>query len=160
MIIHQIIIISMLVFAIHYVMLPGEIFGFIEKWWKRMEDGHLNNADFASQEIDRQKEEIRTKYVGPLSKQHEGLRDNAIELIKHSEAYRDKLIKKALSLEKLSQPIFRCPVCMAPWHGTYLYWLIPWGRLGLPAHTLWHWPIIVIAALGLNSIIVRVFKDE
>lgn len=160
MIIHQIIIISMLVFAIHYTMLPGEIFGFIEKWWKAWEDRYLNAADFASQEIDRKKEEIRVRYVGPLSKQHEGLRDNAIELIKHSETYRDKFLKKALLLEKISQPIFRCPVCMAPWHGTYLYWLIPWQRLGLPAHDVVSWIVIIIAALGLNSIIVRVFKDE
>lgn len=114
MIIHQIIIISLLVFAIHYTMLPGEIFDFIEKWYENIAEraackGHMKLYGFMS---------------------------------------------------KLKEPLIACPVCMAPWHGTYLYWLIPWAGLGLPTHVWWHWPIIVIAALGLNSIIVRVFKDE
>lgn len=150
----------MLVFAIHYTMLEGEVFGFVSKWWKRMEDGHLANADFASKEIDRLNEEIKVKYIGPLSKQQAGLMENARELIKYSEAYRDKELKKTLFLEKLSQPLFRCPVCMAPYYGSALYWLIPWTRLGLPAHDWAAWPVIAIGALGLNSIIVRLFKDD
>lgn len=114
MIIHQVIIISLLVFAIHYTMLPGEIFDFIEKWYENMAErvaakGHMKLYGFMC---------------------------------------------------KLKEPLIACPVCMVPWHGTYIYWLIPWPRIGLPAHDWAAWFIIILAALGLNSIIVRVFKDD
>lgn len=113
MILIQIIIISLLVFAIHYTMLPGEIFGFVDAWYERL-------AEHAAH----------------------------------------KSMRLYNFLCKLKEPLIACPVCMCPWHGTYLYWLIPWQRIGLPEHDLWAWLVIIIGALGLNSIIVRVFKDD
>jgi hypothetical protein len=114
MIIIQIFIISCLVFAIHYTFLPGEVFGFVEKWYERM-------AQRAAEK---------------------------------------NMMKLYEFLCKIKEPIYACPVCMAPWHGTYLYWVIPWPRICLPAHDRAAWIIVVICALGLNSIIVRMFKDD
>lgn len=114
MIVHQIIIISCLVFAIHYTMQPGEIFGFLDDLY-------------------------------------EGLAERAY-LKGHEKLY--------AFMCKLKEPIMDCQVCMTPWHGTYLYWLIPWSRLGLPAHDWVAWLVIIIAAMGFNSIIVRLFKND
>lgn len=114
MILCQIIIISLLVFAIHYTMLPGEIFGFIDTRYERLAERAANK--------------------------------NRMRLYNF--------------LCRIKEPLIACPVCMAPWYGTALYWLIPWPRIGLPAHDLVDWAIIIIAALGLNSIIVRTFKDS
>lgn len=34
-------------------------------------------------------------------------------------------IKKLIKPEgKFYKPIYGCPICMSPWHGTYLYWLL------------------------------------
>lgn len=56
--------------------------------------------------------------------------------------------------EKLKEPVFACVVCMAPWYGTILYWLI-WGN----NHK--EWLIVAIAAMGLNAIINQLIpKDE
>lgn len=115
MILIQIIIISLLVFAINYAFLPGEIFGFVDKWYEDQAE-------------------------------HAALK-NRMRLYNF--------------LAKLKEPLFACPVCMAPWHGTYLYWLIPWPRLWLPSHDWVAWLIIIIGSLGLNSIIVRIIpKDD
>lgn len=43
--------------------------------------------------------------------------------------------------------VFACNVCMCPWYGSGLYWLIPWH------HELWQWPVVVIGAMGVNIII-------
>lgn len=43
--------------------------------------------------------------------------------------------------------VFACNVCLCPWYGTALYWLIPWH------HELWQWPIVVIGAMGVNVVI-------
>lgn len=150
MIIHQIVIISLLVFAIHYTMLPGEIFGFIEKWWKKKEDRLLAQAE-------------RQLTAAQLNDSFSNEEDaNPVFEKRAREAYKraDRLMKRHVVLEKISQPLFRCPVCMVPWHGTYLYWLIPWERMALPPHYWIDWLIVIIGALGMNSIIVRIFKDE
>ena len=83
----------MMVFAIHYTLQEGEIFGFVGKW-------------------------LGT-WLPP----------------------------------KLHQPIFDCPVCQAPWYGTILYWIF------------WHngrkeWIICIIAAMGLNAVLVKLFPDK
>lgn len=83
----------MMVFAIHYTMQEGEIFGFIGKWL------------------------------------HDWLPP------------------------KLHQPVYECPVCMAPWYGTVIYWIF------------WHqgrkeWIICIIAAMGLNAVLVKLFPDK
>jgi len=146
MIIIQIIIISLLVFAIHYTMLPGEIFGFIDKWWQKHEDDYFNEADRLNGLADELELTATNRY-------------DAAE-IDYKRRDADALIKKANFLDKLSQPLFRCPVCMAPWYGTALYWVIPWPRLWLPAHDWVHWLIVIICTLGLNSIVVRLFKED
>lgn len=34
-------------------------------------------------------------------------------------------IKKIVEPEsKLHKPVYGCPICMSPWHGTYLYWML------------------------------------
>lgn len=126
MILIQIVIISLLVFAIHYAFLPGEIFGFVDKWWDNMQLKILKGAPMVSLKPEKYKRQAQLYNL----------------------------------TEKLKQPLFSCPVCMVPWHGTYLYWFIPWQRLWLPAHDFVHWLIIILAAMGLNSIIVRVFKED
>lgn len=63
-------------------------------------------------------------------------------------------------MARAKEPLFACPVCMAPWHGTYLYWFIQWPHLGLPTHHLCAWLVIIISCLGLNSIIVRIFNTD
>lgn len=61
--------------------------------------------------------------------------------------------------ERLKSPLIECPVCQAPWYGSVLYWLI-WG-LWLRVATWQEWLIVVIAAMGLNAILVQLFpKDE
>jgi hypothetical protein len=152
MILIQIIIISLLVFAIHYTMLPGEIFGFVEKWWSGLEKKISSCASTFNSEAKR------------WGSMHAfGFREKT-ETETVTEAYYKKCelkaIKKLFLLDKISQPLFRCPVCMAPWYGTILYWLIPWPRLWLPAYDWVHWLIIIICTLGLNSIVVRFFKED
>lgn len=43
--------------------------------------------------------------------------------------------------------VFGCNVCMCPWYGSVLYWLIPWH------HALWQWPVVIIGAMGVNVVI-------
>ena len=91
--IEKIFIISFLVFAIHYTLQPGEIFGRLGDWFYK----HLPSWTH--------------------------------------------------------QPLYDCPVCMVFWHGTAIYWLV-WA-------TGWkEWLVVVIAAMGLNAIIVKVFPKE
>lgn len=42
----------------------------------------------------------------------------------------------------IHQPVFDCNVCMTPWYGSALYVII----YGMN----WQWPVVVIAAMGLN----------
>lgn len=91
--IEKIIVISLLVFAIHYTMEHGEIFGFLGDWFS----DHLP--------------------------------------------------------DKLHNPVFACSVCMAPWYGTIIYWLV-W-RNGLK-----EWLIVIISAMGLNAVISQLTAKE
>jgi hypothetical protein len=43
--------------------------------------------------------------------------------------------------------VFACNVCMCPWYGSVLYWLIPWQ------HDLWQWPVVIIGAMGMNVVV-------
>lgn len=49
--------------------------------------------------------------------------------------------------------VFSCNVCLCPWYGSALYWLIPWH------HELWRWPVVVIGAMGVNVVINKWAKD-
>lgn len=53
--------------------------------------------------------------------------------------------------EFLHKPVFACHICMTPWYGTGLYFLIPL----LPA-----WIPIVIAAMGLNAMLTKLWAKE
>lgn len=53
---------------------------------------------------------------------------------------------------KLHNPIFDCPVCMTPWYGTIIYWII------------WHnnikeWIIVVLIAAGINILASKLNKE-
>jgi hypothetical protein len=47
-------------------------------------------------------------------------------------------------------PLYDCPICMTPWHGTVWYWIIYHGSIkeGL---------IVVIVAMGVNATLVKLF---
>lgn len=78
-------IIALIVLAIHYTMLDGEIFGKLGNWFA-----------------------------------------------KHLPA-------------KIHPAVFECNVCMTPYYGSVLYVLI----YGIN----WQWPVVVIAAMGINVVI-------
>lgn len=61
--------------------------------------------------------------------------------------------------EAIHKPVFDCFICMVPWYGTLLYWLIPWQRIGLPESTLVGWPVAVIVAMGFNIVINKWSPD-
>jgi hypothetical protein len=56
--------------------------------------------------------------------------------------------------EVLHNPVFDCNVCMTPWYGTALYFLIPWP------HCWQDWLVVVIAAMGLNVVINLLKPDK
>ncbi len=58
--------------------------------------------------------------------------------------------------EWISKPVCDCVVCMVPYYGSALYWLI-WGNSGK------EWGIVVISAMGLNvvfAISTKLIKTE
>lgn len=63
-----------------------------------------------------------------------------------------KWIEKVLPKAML-QPVFACNVCMTPWYGTALYWLVPWQRVGSTVSNWLEWPLVIIAAMGINIVI-------
>lgn len=89
-------IISLTVFAIHYTMQPGEIFG-------KLGDNFDTNLP-----------------------------------------------------DKLKPPVFDCPVCMVPWYGTVIYFLL----VGIHHATFGGWFVAVIPAMGLNAVLVKLFPDK
>lgn len=96
--IEKIIIVTLLVYAIHYAFLPGEIFGFVNK---------LNIP------------------------------------------------------ERLQDPLFACNVCMTPWWGTNLYWLIWHPNVDRDFNLFWiEWLVVVFSAMGLNGIVNKLAPDK
>lgn len=92
--IEHIAIISLIIFAIWYTMLEGEIFGSLGRWFERTLPGWIQ------------------------------------------------------------QPLHECPVCMAPYYGTAIYWL----AFGVNVRD---WLLTVIPAMGLNVVVMRLWpKDE
>lgn len=85
-------IISLLVLAIHYTMLEGEIFEGLGKWFER-------NLP-----------------------------------------------------ERIHPAVFACNVCLTPWYGSVLYWLIPWKQLGMTGNSLIQWPVVIITAMAFNIV--------
>lgn len=53
----------------------------------------------------------------------------------------------------LHNPTYECPVCMTPWYGSALYWLV--------FHvSIIDWIVTVIAAMGLNAVILKLAPDK
>lgn len=61
---------------------------------------------------------------------------------------------------KIAPALFECNVCMSPYYGSALYWLIPWEQLRLPAATHIGWPIVVITAMGINAALNKLTPDK
>lgn len=53
---------------------------------------------------------------------------------------------------KVAPPLFDCPICMVPWHGSVIY-VILWG-------VNWQWPVVVIAAMGINAVINKLAPKD
>lgn len=53
---------------------------------------------------------------------------------------------------KIAPALFDCPICMVPWYGSILYVLI-WG-------VSWQWPVVVIAAMGINAAINKLSPKD
>jgi hypothetical protein len=55
--------------------------------------------------------------------------------------------------EQIHPAVFACNICMCPWYGTLLYWLIPWQKLNLTVNSWLEWPVVIIGAMGINIVI-------
>lgn len=55
--------------------------------------------------------------------------------------------------EKPRKPIYDCPICMTPWYGSIVYWIM-WGN-GVK-----EWLIVIIAAMGMNAILIKLFPED
>lgn len=53
---------------------------------------------------------------------------------------------------KIAPALFDCNVCMSPYYGSVLYVII-YG-------VNWNWPIVVIAAMGVNAAINKLSPDK
>jgi hypothetical protein len=53
---------------------------------------------------------------------------------------------------KIAPALFDCNVCMSPWYGSVLYVII-YG-------VNWHWPIVVLCAMGINAAINKMSPKE
>jgi hypothetical protein len=61
--------------------------------------------------------------------------------------------------EQVHPAVFACNVCITPWYGTVMYWLIPWDKVGLTRSFLLEWPLVIIGAMGINIIINKWSND-
>lgn len=55
--------------------------------------------------------------------------------------------------EWMKQPLFECPVCMTPYYGSAFYWIFIGNSIA-------EWIVTVIAAMGLNAIIVFIKESN
>lgn len=60
--------------------------------------------------------------------------------------------------EKIHQPVFDCNICMCPWYGSLLYWLI-YG-LWLNTATWQEWIVVIVIAMGMNIVINKWSPDK
>lgn len=62
---------------------------------------------------------------------------------------------------KAAPALFDCNVCMTPWWGSALYWLIPWDKIKMSEADIYAWPIVVVVAMGINAALNKLSpKDE
>lgn len=54
--------------------------------------------------------------------------------------------------DNIHSPLFECNVCMTPWYGSVIYVLV-WG-------VNWQWPLVVIAAMGINATINKLAPKD
>lgn len=60
--------------------------------------------------------------------------------------------------EKIKPAVHDCPVCMTFWHGSYLYFIFYYLWLGSAS---WQeWPIVVIAAMGMNAALNKLAPEK
>jgi len=146
--IEKILITSFCVFAIWYTMQPMEIFGFIEKWWKKKEDALLDRSDKLLQTARSIDDDIKATGLDM------GISMKSATLKREA----DRFFERQQLLEKISQPLFRCPVCMVPLWGSGVYWLV-WGAWLKTAY--WQdWLLIIICTLGFNAIVVNLWPPS
>lgn len=55
--------------------------------------------------------------------------------------------------EYWQKPIFDCPICLCPYYGTALYWLI-FG------YSWQEWLIVIFCAAGVNTVFVKLFPPD
>jgi hypothetical protein len=144
----KILITSFCVFAIWYTMQPREIFGFIEKWWKQKEDALLDRGDKRLQTAKAIDDDIDATGADM------GVSIKSAMLKKEA----DRFFERQQLLEKISQPLFRCPVCMVPGWGSGVYWLV-WGMWQKTA--CWQeWLLTVICTIGFNAIVINLWPPS
>lgn len=56
--------------------------------------------------------------------------------------------------KKIHQPVFDCPVCMTPWYGTAIYFILPGPE------SFFGWLVAVIPAMGLQAVIGKMSPDK
>lgn len=61
---------------------------------------------------------------------------------------------KLILPKKLWPPVFECNVCMTPWYGSIVYWILPWER-----SFIW-WLPVVIAAMGLQVVLNKLSSKK
>lgn len=54
---------------------------------------------------------------------------------------------------KIHPAIFECPICMVPWYGTVIYWLV-WH------HNINDWIVSIITAMGINFILNTIRRHD
>lgn len=52
----------------------------------------------------------------------------------------------------LAQPLWNCPICMVPYYGSVVYWLVFKG-------SIIEWILVIMVAMGINTIFVKVKKN-
>ncbi len=51
--------------------------------------------------------------------------------------------------EWINKPLWQCPICCSFWYGTAIYFVFNFG--------IWyHWPLVIIGAMGVNALIVKI----
>lgn len=53
---------------------------------------------------------------------------------------------------KAAPALFDCNVCMSPWWGSIIYFML-WG-------VNWQWPVVVLSAMGINAAINKLSPKD
>lgn len=55
--------------------------------------------------------------------------------------------------EFYQKPLFDCPICLCPYYGTAIYWL-------LFGNNWKEWLIVIFIAAGINTVYVKLFPEK